>query len=864
MAKKILNIKIAAVITMIFVLVFATPKIYVFANGNDIVMGVEAGFNNMARYGSYVPFRITVQNKADDIQCEAQVLVSSGYDTRVIHAAPAVLPSGVAKEIIINVPMYTADRNVEVRLVDGKSVLCAVDYSFEKLVSPTTPVLGVLSDDPGVFAELRGIRLIEIMKPNTLSEIQTKYNMPPMEDGYITLDKTAAEVVQLGKNNFPIDDIGMDSFDFIVISSFDTSSLSDKQYKALVDWVKKGNTLALIVGQHAAKVTAGLDNDLSFFDINGSISLKHIYELENFIEQQLPEDIYVTDVRLKSGDAIVEEQGIPIVSAKKLGNGSVVVLSFDPFFEPFATFGDSRLLLENVLSKVASMLISNLPAQRDTYGSIRDNIGNLRYLASQVPETMTPPFRMMLVILGVYILIVGPILYFVLKRMDKRDMSWVAIPILAAVFVSVIYIAGYKTRFAQAVVNNVSVIFVNQVEKTAHIDTAMTVFSDERNRMVIEYPKNSGISVGLANEYYDHIGYRQNSSANPNQGIIRAKYTDSNPVIYEQYDAGLWAPNYFSASTQLPYKGGIFDSFSLKNGVLTVNIKNNTEMTLKDALLCIGNIYTGVGQLMPEETKTLTINLMDHTTNSFDYFINDWLGPYSPQQGGHMTIEMRESIRKRDLINNVFRHMFDNTYEQGGKIKLSFIAFDDSNPGYQLKVNGKAPKAYNTNIVYSEVPIEMSEGSRIEYPTGIIAPVFEDYDNKKIGYYSDGYDRSVRVTESGSYDYLFSVPKEISPDWLFISWPKSLYTNTSAPTYTSPERVIENSAGIKEIKYYIYNFKSMSWEETSSTFTLDKDIESMLSGRYEVRVRVSIDLIGESAGMGMFREPQIAVGGVVR
>ncbi|HHV59220.1 MAG TPA: hypothetical protein GXX49_02765 [Clostridiaceae bacterium] len=857
MAERIPNKKIAAAVAFIILVALIFSAMPANAVQEDIVLNVEAGFNNRARYGSYVPFRITVQNKGRSIEGEIHVIVDTTYDTSVIYASPIDLPGGAVKELTINVPVYTANRNVRVSLVQGRKTLETVNYEFSSLISPITPVVGVLSDDPAVYTQLKGIRLTEVVDDRRMAEIMTK--MGPVvtkSSSIITLEQTEAELILLNKGKFPSDAYGMSNFDYMVITNFDTSTLSDKQINALLDWVREGNILILAAGYHASGVYAGLKDVLDLPDITGTTTINEAWELEQSVGIDLPGDIYISELSANEEDIVIEEQGKPLVMAFMYGRGTVSVLAFDPFSAHVATNGNSKQLTEHVFKSILAKSTAGLAESNISY-AIRENMSNVRYLASQVPETKTPPYQLMLIIVGIYILLVGPVLYIILKITDKRDLSWVIIPSMAVLFMGIIYVAGYKTRFTESVLNNISVIYIDPESETTRIETAMAVFGNERGRLKIEYERDDGIDILQSSEFLDHVGYSYYSSVAANQvnSLVKAKYTDSDPVIYELYDSQLWSPNYFRASRQIEGKGSIIESFSLENGILNVNLNNKTGLALKNSFLRLGNIFIGVGNLLPGDAKSIRVDTKAKASDTFKTFITKWLGPAGFTSGQQVTPEIRENIRKQDMINNIFGKILEDDYTGSGEILLLFFAFNDSDPGYRLKVNDKDPRVYNTNIIYTWKAMDMSKGSRVEYPMGVIKPVYESLEDKNMEYYGDEYGTMVRVLEGGNYDYVFSLPEKMNPDWISVKWPEVIINdiiNEPVPTVRA------------NIRYYIYNFEEMKWEETDRSCDFTDVTGSMVSGKNVVRVRISIEFISEVTKMVRFRGPEIAIGGVVQ
>ena len=58
---------------------------------------------------------------------------------------------------------------------------------------------------------------------------------------------------------------------------------------------------------------------------------------------------------------------------------------------------------------------------------------------STLPALDVPPAELLLVVIVAYILLIGPISYFVLRRIDRRELAWVTAPILVVVFTACSY-----------------------------------------------------------------------------------------------------------------------------------------------------------------------------------------------------------------------------------------------------------------------------------------------------------------------------------------------------------------------------------------------------------------------------------------
>ena len=57
-----------------------------------------------------------------------------------------------------------------------------------------------------------------------------------------------------------------------------------------------------------------------------------------------------------------------------------------------------------------------------------------------------------------YILLIGPISYFVLRRVDRRELAWVTAPILIVTFSACSYGIGRTLKGSDVVLNQVAVV----------------------------------------------------------------------------------------------------------------------------------------------------------------------------------------------------------------------------------------------------------------------------------------------------------------------------------------------------------------------------------------------------------------------
>jgi hypothetical protein len=132
------------------------------------------------------------------------------------------------------------------------------------------------------------------------------------------------------------------------------------------------------------------------------------------------------DVPALSGDLIggraLASVGDRVVAAERAyGSGLVTIVGFDP-----PRRGSPRRRRRQPLATAASAADDDRPDLTDD--------SQLISAVSQLPRSALPPIGGLLLLLRRYILLIGPVNYLVLRRLDRREWAWVTMPILIVVF----------------------------------------------------------------------------------------------------------------------------------------------------------------------------------------------------------------------------------------------------------------------------------------------------------------------------------------------------------------------------------------------------------------------------------------------
>lgn len=253
------------------------------------------------------------------------------------------------------------------------------------------------------------------------------------------------------------------AFSAIVIDQADTSSLSRAQGEALTAYVQEGGTLFVAGGLGWASDIAGLPSSLVPAKVLGTETLR-LSELGDLVGVKAPAVGAVIDrLAPKTGATTVLSQGrVPLVLQSALGSGVVVFSAFDPASAPLAQWAagsalDGRLLApayessyedsgQVVFASKGFVSSAGGPASLldSTPGAVGPQVagGALAPYLFQVPGASLPkPEVLGLMLLG-YVVVAGPLTFFLLRKLRRRELAWVAVPALAVAAAAVTYTTG--------------------------------------------------------------------------------------------------------------------------------------------------------------------------------------------------------------------------------------------------------------------------------------------------------------------------------------------------------------------------------------------------------------------------------------
>lgn len=203
----------------------------------------------------------------------------------------------------------------------------------------------------------------------------------------------------------------------------------------------------------------------------------------------------------------------------------------------------------------------------------------------------TPELGWLVAFLAVYVVAVGPALFFAVRRRGRPELAWVAVPLVALVFSSGSYLVGRDLRNATQLVH-ASVLSSGPGGPRA--TTSVGVFSRSGETARIGFP--AGWTSG---------GFQGLGQSGPVPALVTT--TAEGPDARLPLDAGQFGV--VSGRGPAPGGGGGLEITASgdPNGRISGTVRNPTEFRLEDVAVFAGVEGTLVGTLGAGEERTFTL-----------------------------------------------------------------------------------------------------------------------------------------------------------------------------------------------------------------------------------------------------------------
>lgn len=545
-----------------------------------------AGVSGKAKYQSVVPLQVTVKNNGADFSGDMAINSSNSYEAASALVVPIDIAAGEEKTFTFyldGLADYSySDTDLfafyEGNIEKGKKIAYKGTKRLQSnFLDPSSTFIYTLTD--------KSDRLSALLR---LSTFVAQSNVEVFN------------INQLKDYTLPEDSQGLAMANVIVVDEVAIADLTQKQQEALLKWVQDGGTL-LLGAADQINATAGIFKEylpLSLSQEMTAISAEALTKLSGGGIFTQPISVYAATSSEGSLPVLTENNAV-LAAKKKVGSGEVIQTTFSLGDQPLASMDGYGALLAKVINIQS---ISQQGMMRQGQSPLDQISYELRNINELFPSFEVSVSYMLIVII-LYILIIGPILYFVLKKADKRENAWWIIPSISVVLSIVLFIVGAKDRIVQPQVQQSAFYKVNE-DNSVNGYYVESILTNRSGDFVVNADQNTtAVALRNYNNFTGTMGPLHESS------YVKENASGSTLTLR---DLSYWSVQSFGGKTSAQNIGKMDIDITLKNEQLSGTVKNNFPFALKDVTLISGVKEVKLGDI--EANGTLQVNKELKTT----------------------------------------------------------------------------------------------------------------------------------------------------------------------------------------------------------------------------------------------------------
>ncbi len=561
------------------------------------IAGFNLGFGATYASGTWTPLRIVLTNLPDtqhggekprDFKGEVHAIVTDNNAQAVRYAQAVELPFQSSKQIEFSVQLADNPAPLIVEMNDEKG----------RLLARTEIPLGARQG--------QNLRNKLFVPPTVLLEKDPNQNV-----NFPCWVSHSANIQRIGLEELPSDVKSYSTVRVVVARDRIHNKLSEPQLKALEEWIASGGQLVVILPRNLEGI-----------------------KLDPWLKPRLPgipattrearlEEIYPGSGNDKT--LIAQWEKIdpsartfwnssvgPIALARPLGQGQIIALGVDPA----ALGGNSMgtpvgIQMQRVLE---SCLLA--PAPEDLRARHYWSTSEINP-PFEVP--MLPRLWMVTGLIALFVIVVGPVNFYILRRKRRLELAWATIPGLSVFFFVAIYVYGILSKGSDHLYASAEILQLRSADSKGLLLWTASQFSPAGRNYRFSAP-NGGTVLPLLH-YYDPPDPGKFQFLK-NIGMIGpnvAAETSSAARAYARKDGGYdlinrveqWTTAFYQGERPVEINGSVIGRVTILAGdgsSVRLHAENKTEADLSDATLYVGQEKFRLGDIQSGASVDRTFN----------------------------------------------------------------------------------------------------------------------------------------------------------------------------------------------------------------------------------------------------------------
>lgn len=644
---KVKKILLSLVMLFLFCTAISGQRALAANSSGQISMQIRHGFDGNTKYGFHIPVRIKITNTGDAWNGKIKLIVPAEH-YQSYRGDGGLLPSKK-----LSLENYVFQKDIEVKARGETYVNMVIPY-----LTIEQKIRAVLYEEKGKEAAREELEIKEdytsfILYIGILGEDTEKYHFFNGV-GLFDYADMSTRVFGIPYNSYPDNLYGLDMVDVLISDDTRLNYISEKQQKVLLTWLMDGGIL--LVDSQAA-------DEIETFGIS---LLEDIKEVGNGCIKRVDLKKLITEIGMDNYEIIADLDRILV---EILGEYRVSMIEQKYYYGYTGDFWS-----QSSLTSVSSI------------GRIAD-VG--KYAA----------------VLGIYIVLVGPMLYLLLKKAGKRHRFLFCLVLLSLIGSYFIYCIGKETRFEDAFVNYAQIL---TYEKDWLNDYAVCQ---------VQAPYNSRYEISVKDKY-EVIPI--NESGIQSKGDKELDFSQYHVAVREESgektieikDKPIFTPEYFTlkSNEELTAGEGVDSNLVYFDGKLEGSITNHLGRDLENAFILMYNRMVYLDLFQDGETKQVDAFQVYTYSN---YNQNNMLMKFFDIKNRLEQENGPEEIYKQQKLNMMYYYM--QTYYNDCSDKVVLIGFDQKKNCLDYQKESRYP-SYGLTMVIDGITVSHEKEGRTYYP----------------------------------------------------------------------------------------------------------------------------------------------------
>lgn len=536
---------------------------------------VSAGYDGQYRGTAWTPIRITLHNRtASDFSGTVEVPESTNamnnygppQPFHALYQTPVTLPAGATKQVTLYIPGYDIQSEVDASLRIGGRTVSRATYITG--FADNTFTMAALTSDPADVSWLNSL------------------NPPGVTTNLVRLTPATLDPVPEA----------LATFDLIALTDADTSRLDHEQIAALERYVHNGGSLLLIGGPNWQGTLRPLPADLLPGHLVGARAVPDLHSLLSISPvstttssgRQFNQATTISVLDRPRGAVAASQAGVPLVVRTMLGRGEIEYLAFDPAVDPVRHWAGGQDLLGLLVTTAAPVAASRgaQPAGPppspffNAFGPPSDIASEL----SNVPAVALPSLLLFIVLTALYILLLGPLNFLVLRRLKRRELTWVTVPTLALLCVGSTFGVAFHLKGSTVLLNTVGMVTLDGSDGPHPATLYVGLFAPVRGDYHLTYDGSAlPDTVPQFNFYYGPGG------PPPRTNPLGLRLQEGAKTGVTFLSMNMWSMRDVALHTTVNVPGTVQSNLHVDaHGDIVGTIHNGTNLTLRHPTLMAG------------------------------------------------------------------------------------------------------------------------------------------------------------------------------------------------------------------------------------------------------------------------------------